>query len=345
MRPLLRGTICLGVALTAFGCSVQHAGRVDPKRIPTLHAHYEPEHAYDVPADARRWAAQSPGLHAGFGDTGRSYLRSEVPLERASDSWEGTGWRGERLNALVLVWSPNSLEQVRVTMTDLVDAQGHVLSREHLRPRLVRYVLSDYPYGAQALRCESRADAAWLMPDRLEAFDRFDLAPRSVRPVWISIDIPETTAPGAYTGALQLTSTAQSITLRISVNVQQPVLPPPQQWSFRLDLWQNPWVVARYYELEPWSEQHKALLARHLKLYAEAGGKYITTYAIDSPWQDASYTVENTMVEWIKTRDGGWRFDFSPFDEYVSLARRVGINDHITLYTLLPWGASLSLSG
>ena len=71
----------------------------------------------------------------------------------------------------------------------------------------------------------------------------------------------------------------------MSVKVQRPVLPPPQQWSFRLDLWQNPWVVARYYDLEPWSDQHKALLERHLKLYAEAGGKYITTYAIDSPWK------------------------------------------------------------
>ena len=85
MRPLVRGTICLGVALTAFGCSVQHAGRVDAKRIPTRHAHYEPEHAYDAPSDARRWAAQSPGLHAGFGDTGRSYLRSEVPSRGALD--------------------------------------------------------------------------------------------------------------------------------------------------------------------------------------------------------------------------------------------------------------------
>jgi hypothetical protein len=210
MRPLVRGTICLGVALTAVGCSVQHAGRVDAKRIPTRHAHYEPEHAYDAPTDARRWAAQSPGLHAGFGDTGRSYLRSEVPLEHPSESWEGTGWRGERLNALVLVWSPDSLEQVRVTMTDLVDERGHTLSREHVQPRLVRYVLSDYPYGAQAPRCEARADAAWLMPDRLEAFDRFDLAPRSVRPVWISIDIPETTEPGAYTGTVHLTSTSRA---------------------------------------------------------------------------------------------------------------------------------------
>jgi hypothetical protein len=40
-----------------------------------------------------------------------------------------------------------------------------------------------------------------------------------------------------------------------------------QDWKFRLDLWQNPWVIARYYNLKPWSEEHKLLLKKHLKLY------------------------------------------------------------------------------
>jgi hypothetical protein len=81
-----RLALCLSIALTAFGCGVQPAGKVDAKRIPALHAHFEPEHAYDAPADERRWATQSPGLHATFGDTGRSYLRSEVPLLRDLDA-------------------------------------------------------------------------------------------------------------------------------------------------------------------------------------------------------------------------------------------------------------------
>ena len=60
-------------------------------------------------------------------------------------------------------------------------------------------------------------------------------------------------------------------------------LPKPKDWTYRLDLWQNPWVVAEYYNLEPWSAEHKLLLKKHLKLYAEAGGKYITTYAVIHP--------------------------------------------------------------
>jgi hypothetical protein len=330
---------CLSLVLPALGCGRHYAGEVNAKRIPALYPHGEPEHAYDMPADDRRWAAEPAGLHAGFGDTDRSYQRTDVPvLSGDPESWEATGWRGERLNALVLVWSPDSLEQVRLTVTDLAGKQGQVLSRERVRARLVRYVLSDYPYGAQAPNCASRNDAAWLMPDRLEAFDRFDLAARTVRPVWLSIDIPETAHPGAYTGNVQVRSSSQSVTLRVRVNVQEPVVPPPNAWSFRLDLWQNPWVVAWYYHVEPWSDEHRTLLEQHLKPYAEAGGKYVTTYAIHSPWQDNSYMIEGAMIEWIKRRDGGWRFDYRIFDDYVSLARRLGIDGAITIYTLLPWG-------
>ena len=52
----------------------------------------------------------------------------------------------------------------------------------------------------------------------------------------------------------------QSTALRLKVTVQLAELPPPSAWSFRLDLWQNPWVIAWYYELQPWSDAHRALL-------------------------------------------------------------------------------------
>ena len=39
-----------------------------------------------------------------------------------------------------------------------------------------------------------------------------------------------------------------------------------------------------------------------MKLYADAGGKYITTYAVHSPWSDNSYMIEGTMIEWLKRK-------------------------------------------
>jgi len=76
-------------------------------------------------------------------------------------------------------------------------------------------------------------------------------------------------------------------------------------------------------------------LKKHLKLYADAGGSYITTYAVHSPWSDNSYRIEGTMIEWIKRKDG-WKFDYTIFDQYVQLAMEVGIDKAITMMPGLP---------
>src|SRR5262245_21636131 len=279
-------------------------GQIDSQRIPALLPHFEPEYASDVPVDGERWAKVASGLHAAFGTTDTIYFRSEVPgVSDDARSWEAVGWRGERLNAMVVVWSPDKLEQVHFAVKNPVDANGHVMPGDGLRLRMVRYVLSNYPAGSKDATCDAAQTAkAWLLPDRLEPFERFDLPARTVRPVWVSLDIPATAPPGDYEGTLQVTSGMQNATLSLKVRVQQAVLPPPHEWAFRLDLWQNPWVIAWYYHVTPWSDEHKALLKAHLKLYADAGGKYITTYAVHSPWQDNSYMIEGSMIEWIKRK-------------------------------------------
>jgi hypothetical protein len=176
------------------------------------------------------------------------------------------------------------------------------------------------------------------MPDRFESFDRFDVPGKTVRPVWLSCNIPSAAEPGTYNGIIEVNSQNGHAILNISVKVQKQTLPKPHDWSYRLDLWQNPWVIAAYYHVKPWSEEHKALLKKHLQLYAEAGGTYITTYGVHSPWGDNEYSVEGGMIDWIKRRDGSWKFDYNIFDQYVELAMSVGIDKAITIYTPLPWG-------
>lgn len=330
---------CLCLCWAGVACGQELPGRIDPQHRPLLHPHAEPEPVFDKPVDAERWRKQPSGLSVAFGSTDTAYFRSEVPqLSGDARSWKGSGWRGERLNAVVLAWSPEAVEQVRFEWSDLKDAQGHVLARDRLRARMVRYVVSDYPYGATAKDCASAPTEAWLLPDRLQDFERFDLPARSVRPVWLSLDLPADAVPGIYRGHVQVKSLKQRFTLDLEVTVQRPLLPPPREWAFRLDLWQNPWVVASHYGLQPWSDAHKTLLKEHLQLYAQAGGKYVTTYAIHSPWQDNSYTLEGAMIEWVRKKNGTWAFDYRIFDEYVALAAEAGVDQAITIYTPIPWG-------
>lgn len=329
---------CFSICLSSVFAQLQK-GQIDPAKVPAHSQHYLPEYTFDSSTNPALWTKQKQGLNVSFVSTDELYLRSEAPQVSEKHAWESTGWKGERLNAQVLVWSPDTLEQIRFRASDLVNAKGKLLSKSNVKINMVRYVLSNFPYGAKAQGCGSGvADTAYLMPDRFETFERFDLPGRTVRPVWISFDIPADAETGTYNGSIEVNTEKHHATLAIKINVQQQVLPKPKDWSFRLDLWQNPWVVADYFQVEPWSDEHKALLKKHLKLYADAGGKYITTYAVHSPWSDNSYSVEGTMIEWLKRKDGSWKFDYNIFDQYVQLAIETGIDKAITIYTPVPWG-------
>ncbi|MBL0356391.1 MAG: DUF4091 domain-containing protein [Chitinophagaceae bacterium] len=301
--------------------------------------HYQAEYTFDKSTDTLHWQQAKPGLQVSFAATDEAYFRTELPTIPVTQSLKETGWKGERVNAMVLLWCADSINQVRFVLNDLKSSNGNVLSKSNFKLNMVRYVISNYPYNAKEVTCgEGPVDKAYLMPDRLEAFDRFDIPGKTVRPAWLTADIPATTLPGTYSGSVEVRSEKQTVVLTISIKVQDQMLPKPHDWTFRLDLWQNPWVLAEYYNVKPWSAEHKILLKKHLEIYAGAGGKYITTYAVHSPWSDNSYRLEGTMIEWIKTKNGKWKFDYNIFDQYVQLAIAAGIDKAITIYTPIPWG-------
>jgi hypothetical protein len=110
---MMRRLFCLLTILQALAAAAfaqTSPGQIDLRDTPALHPHHEPELAFGKPTDLERWKAQSPGLHAGFGSTDEAYFRSEVPvLGDSASRWEVIRWRGERLNAIVLVWSTEHL--------------------------------------------------------------------------------------------------------------------------------------------------------------------------------------------------------------------------------------------
>ncbi len=334
----LLSSICLSI----FGQS--HLGQIRTTGVPIPPQHYQTEYTFDSTINQAAWLSQKPGLHAAFGSTDELYFRTEVPaLKNESQSLEVTGWKGERLNAQILLWSPDTLEQVRVVVYDLKNEKNQVLSKNNMQLNIVRYVVSNYPYGVKDATCEGAPNKnLYLMPDRFEPVvasnDRFEIPGKTIRPIWLTLDIPQATAPGTYNGTIEIRSESHQAKLNFTVTIQNQMLPKPKDWKHRLDLWQNPWVVAWENNIKPWSAEHKALLKKHLQLYADAGGTYITTYAVHSPWSDNSYNIEGGMIDWTKRKDGTWKFNYKIFDEYVELAMSVGIDKAITLYTPVPWG-------
>jgi Domain of unknown function (DUF4091) len=314
-------------------------GEIDPVHLPVAKDHYLAEYNFDHPVDSMLWLAEKAELHVSFASTDQHYFRTEVPSIKETADWQATGWKGERLNAMILVWSPDTLGQVRFILHNLVNNKGGILPKNAMRLKMVRYVLSNYPYNATNTTCDvSPNKNGYLMPDRLEDFERFDLPGHTIRPVWLSVEVPAGTEPGLYRGTIEVNTEKFHSLLQVMIKVQNQSLPKPHEWQYRLDLWQNPWIIAWYNHVKPWSDEHKLLLKKHLSLYANAGGKYITTYAVHSPWSDNSYSIEETMIEWTKRQNGSWKFDYHIFDEYVQLAIETGIDQAITIYTPVPWG-------
>lgn len=334
--------LSVSIALSSLQLSIGQnilPGQIPANMLPERHAHYEHEFTYDKCANEAAWKNLG-GLHSAFGSTNKLYFRSEVPQVALGSTYSTTVWRGERVNAQILVWSADSLEQIRASIQDLKDSKGNIISKENITLDMVRYVIADYPYGEKSTSCgPSPYKDGFLMPDRFETLDRFDLPGNTTRPIWATINIPRSTVPGVYTSHVEVRAKGiEPISLTLNVTVQNQILPFPKDWKYRLDLWQNPWAVAWYNNVEPWSEEHMMLLRQHLKPYAEAGGTYITTYAVHSPWSGNSYMIEGGMIEWIKGKDNSWKFDYAIFDKYVELAMECGITKAITLYTAIPWG-------
>lgn len=333
--------LSLNYLFSGIAFSQSFKGQIDSTFLPKIGpAHYITEYTMDTPVDPAAWTKETPGMHVAFGSGEDLYFRTEMPqIKNETALWEATGWKGERLNTQIIVWSTDTLEQVRFKLYDLRNEKGNLLTKENIQLNKVCYVVANFPYGSSKPNCSpSPYKNGFLMPDRFEAFDRFDVPGKTVRPVWVSCNIPSNAIPGTYRGTIEINTKNTHTVLNVVIKVQNQVLPKPHDWKYRYDLWQNPWVIADYYHVKPWSKEHKLLLKEHMKLYADAGGTYITTYGVHSPWGDNEYAIEGGMIEWIKRKDGSWKFDYNIFDQYVELAMSVGVDKAITIYTPLPWG-------
>lgn len=267
------------------------------------------------------WREVPSGLHGAVGSVDRRYERDRPPA-LTGDSWHATAWRGERVAVPLLFWSREPLSQLRVSAGPLTDDAGHTIPASAVRLQWVRYVLAD----------------GRLVGDVLDPMRPLDFPAASTRPVWLSIEPPADQPPGRYRGEVVARAAgAEPVRIPVTIEVLPLTVPPAHDWSFWLDLWQNPYAIARYHHVEPWSPEHLALLEPHLRMLADAGQKCITTTILHQPWGTQTYDPYDSMVAWTRRADGSWAFDFSAFDTYVELAMRCGITRAINAYSILSW--------
>jgi hypothetical protein len=173
--------------------------------------------------------------------------------------------------------------------------------------------------------------------DGIDQVQQKAVAAFTTQPVWISVVVPRTASAGKYTGRLHIHIDGSTRTVSYSITVKAHTLPPPAQWRFHLDLWQNPYAVARVFGVKEWSKEHVDHLQPYMQWLAAAGQKTITVSMIHDPWRGQTYDIYKSMIKWIKKKDGTWTYDYSIFDQWVSFMQSLGINKLINCYTMVPW--------
>ena len=288
--------------------------------------------------DQSAWDLVNKGFSGGFGNLDIRYSRDQPPGGTLTKAWSGTGWRGERLHAQFLAWNSGKEEQISWQCSDLVNEMGQIIPASAIQTRPVRYVLSDEFLTGCGDR-EKDTIPVHLVGDILETADSLTIPGQKTRPLWLTINIPPNAGAGYYKGHFLIRISNDSIyNYDMEIHVQNHLLPPPGDWTFHLDLWQNPFAVARFHDLPLWSDEHWRALEKQLILLADAGQKCITTTIIETPWGGQTYDPFGSMIGWIRNSSGKWEFDYSIFDQYVQMALDCGIKKQINCYAMVPWG-------
>ena len=108
----------------------------------------------------------------------------------------------------------------------------------------------------------------------------------------------------------------------IEIGVVNQSLPSLENQVFRLDLWQNPFAVARFHGVDLWSKEHFEAMYPEMKLLAVAGQKPVTASIMHQPWGGQTEDYFESLVMRIKRLGGSWQYDYAVFDTWVGV--RVG---------------------
>lgn len=280
----------------------------------------------------------------------------DIHLVNSSEVQRITGVRNEQQSFQVAVAAKSPLTNLSMKVENLISEKGDTLAAENIKVRYVRYVpvqraRSELIWSPRYEDIYDKGVSGFGSPDvvadPLVELREVDVPAYRTQPIWLTLQIPTSSAPGTYTGTLRIcTDQYGNVPLPIAVKVLSPVLPSPKDYRFFLDLWFNPNAVALANDLELWSEEHWKYIDTYLEDLASRGAKTITTTIVPYPWKvdwiagtkrSQTYAGYPTMVNWYCDSNNQWSFDYSIFDRFVETCFLHGIDRRIDVFSLTPF--------
>lgn len=248
-----------------------------------------------------------------------------------------TAWRGERVNLQLVVANGAKENCVEYRFSQL-ECGRSVIPATNVAGGFVQPVLTDRFTGCG--RHEVDAYGEVPVADRITATNPTIIDAGSCRGLWLTVQVPHDAKVGTYKGSVELVCDGKVQVHKYTVKVLDRTLPAPKDWKFHLDLWQNPYAIARVHNVELWSKEHFDVMRPYMLKLASAGQKAITATLIDRPWDGQTYDPFGSMVTWVRKADGSWWYDFTIFDRWVEFMMSCGIGKEITCFSMIPWKLS-----
>ncbi|MBR3860041.1 MAG: DUF4091 domain-containing protein [Bacteroidaceae bacterium] len=306
-----------------------------------------PDHEASI---AEEWKGVK-NIRAAWGTSDVRYTWHSLPdVKTLKRSETLTAWRGERVSTQAVVYSgiaTDSLSLLTIQLTSFRNGR-HTLPAEAVTAAFVRYVKTDAwatPDGRGA-GCGHRPDHtiydSAMVADMIDPhIESISMDAMSTRSVWVSCQIPTDAASGTYSGMLSIKAGKRVVAkLPLNIKVMKRTLPSPKDWKFHLDLWQNPFAEARYYNTPLWSDAHLEAMRPSMEMLAAAGQKVITASIMHKPWNGQTEDYFDSMVTWTKNLDGTWEFGFEVFDRWIEFMMSCGISEQINCFSMIPWALS-----
>ncbi len=162
--------------------------------------------------------------------------------------------------------------------------------------------------------------------DKMSYFDHLTAVPPprvpadTCQPIFLSLKVPAAAAPGKYRGELRVRADGiKPRTVPIELEVLNWRVPDPLDFQVDMMLDESPYGVHKHYKdkVKLWSDEHFRLIGTSLAHLRRVGNDLVYIPIL----RDMEFgNREDSMVRWIRRKDGSLHFDYTIMDRYLDLA-------------------------
>ena len=262
-------------------------------------------------------------------------------------------WKKDKAISEIAVLAHNGdLTNVTVEIGEFTNEHGTVLAEDLIKATQIKEATGFIGNAGYSLN-----NTAGVMPvgprgnyfDILYSQEPFTIPDNTFSLIWLDFYASADTEGGVYTGTISITADGltEKQVIDYSFEVLEVEFSDTEHYTFRPDYWTYPFSTAEYYDVEPFSDEHMAILKDHLLQYKSYGGTAITGTLMEDVWGGQTYgktdpangdTVRTpSLIKWTKKTDGSMEFDYTYFDKFVEVAKSAGVGNDIVMHSPMPW--------